>query len=203
MHLVSRHIPSPSDTELANLISASQMHLWRYGITGIHDFDGPRAFSALQLLHKEKVLGIRVVKNIPVEYLQAAIEIGLRPGFGDDWLRLGNVKIFSDGALGPHTAAMFDPYEGEDENTGMLLLDAEEITDIGQKAIEGGFGLCVHAIGDRANHAALNAFEALKSLQKKGGNRTIRHRIEHLQLLHPQDRLAYQGVNKLLVETLS
>jgi hypothetical protein len=194
MQLVSQHIPSPSDGEVANLLSASQLNLWKLGITGIHDFDGPRAFSALQLLHNRGELGLRVLKNIPVDYMSATIEIGLRTGFGDEWLRLGNIKIFSDGALGPHTAAMFDSYEGGGDNTGMLLLDSEEIIEIGKTAIEGGYGLCVHAIGDKANNAALNAIETLQSFHNNDPDNRILHRIEHLQLLHPQD---LQRVSKL------
>jgi predicted amidohydrolase YtcJ len=194
MQLVSQHIPSPSDEELASLLVVSQNKLWQLGITGFHDFDGSKAFSALQLLHERGELGIRVLKNIPVDNLAAVIEIGLRPLFGDAWLRLGNVKIFSDGALGPHTAAMFDPYDGGGDNTGMLLHDSEAITEIGKTAIDAGFGLCVHAIGDRANNAALDAFENLQSFQNNDPGNFIRHRIEHLQLLHPHD---LQRVSKL------
>jgi predicted amidohydrolase YtcJ len=196
MRLVSQHIPSPSVDELAFHISNAQHHLWEVGITGIHDFDGIGAFSALQLLRNRGDLGLRVIKNIPVDYLPSALQVGLRSGFGDHWLRLGNIKLFSDGALGPHTAAMIEPFEGDSENTGMLLLDSEEIAEIGRKANKGGFGLSIHAIGDRANHIVLNALEMMQSLQTRSKNETIRHRIEHLQLLHPDDlhRVSKMGV---------
>lgn len=196
MQLVSQHIPSPTIDETAYEMIAAQTQLWSLGITSIHDFDGPHAFSAFQHLHNRGKLGLRVIKNIPVEYLSSALEIGLQPGFGHDLIRLGNIKLFSDGALGPHTAAMFDPYEGEEDNSGILLLDSEGITEVGKMAVEAGFGLCVHAIGDKANNAALNAFETILNYQENEPVLPIRHRIEHLQLLHPQDipRVAQLGI---------
>jgi predicted amidohydrolase YtcJ len=194
MDLLKQHIPHPTDEALAKLLSTAQEHLWRYGITAVHDFDGPHAFSALQILKDDGGLGLRVLKNLPLDYIDAAIEIGLRSGFGDDWLRMGNIKIFSDGALGPHTAATFDPYQDEPENIGMLLLDTEQIVEIGRKAMTGGFGLSVHAIGDRANHAVLDAFEILGSSAEQRVGSRIRHRIEHLQLVHPDD---FKRVSKL------
>jgi hypothetical protein len=196
MKLVSQHFPANTSEGNADLVSAAQEHLWKYGITGVHDFDGPSAFSALQILHMRQELGLRIIKNIPVEYISSAIEIGLMPGFGNKWIRVGNIKVFMDGALGSHTAAMFEPYEGQGDNTGMLLLDSDELTEIGRRASEAGFGLSVHAIGDKANSVTLDAFEQLKKFQFESHPHPIRHRIEHLQLLHPQDvkRVSQLGV---------
>ena len=86
-------------------------------------------------------------KNLPVDLLPHAAALGLRSGFGDDILHIGSVKLFADGALGPRTAAMLQPYEGETANTGMLLLDHEEILEHGQLAAENGLPLAIHAIG--------------------------------------------------------
>ena len=108
-------------------------------------------------------------------------------GFGDAWIRLGGVKLFSDGALGPRTAAMLEPYIGEPDNCGLLLLDSEELFNRGVQAAEAGFGLTVHAIGDRANREVLNAFQFLRDHEKIHGYKPHRHRIEHVQLLHKQD----------------
>lgn len=196
MRLVAEHIPAPTVNELIKLMKEAQKNLWQVGITSIHDFDGVTAFSALQLMKERDDLGLRVLKNLPVDYLSTALDLGLRSGFGDDWLWLGNIKVFADGALGPHTAAMIKPYEHEENNYGMLLLDAEEIAEIGIKARNGGFGLCVHAIGDKANHVVLNALEMLLKKTNSIGEETLRYRIEHLQLLHPDDlhRVADLGV---------
>jgi predicted amidohydrolase YtcJ len=127
------------------------------------------------------------VKNIPVAQLSSAHELGLRSGFGDAWIRIGNVKVFADGALGPRTAAMLQPYDGEPENLGMLLQDSEALAEVFEDAATSGFGMTVHAIGDRANHEVLNAYELLRVFERERGLPKRRHRIEHLQVLHPDD----------------
>jgi hypothetical protein len=119
--------------------------------------------------------------------LEHAVGLGLRTGFGDDWLRIGSVKVFMDGALGPRTAAMFQPYLGEPENRGILNLDAEELFDHARRAADAGLGMTVHAIGDRANHEVLDAYERLRAYEREKGLPHLRHRIEHVQVIHPAD----------------
>lgn len=151
---------------------------------------------ALQQLHTRGKLKLRVTKSIPIEDLDHAVELGLRTGFGDDWLRIGSVKAFMDGALGPHTAAMFQPYEKEPENRGILNMDAEELFESGRRAAGAGLSLAVHAIGDRANHEVLDAYEQLRRFERDNNLSPLRHRIEHVQILHPDDagRLAHMGI---------
>jgi predicted amidohydrolase YtcJ len=161
--------------------------LARMGLTGIHDFDRRRCFSALQILRQKGDLPLRVVKSIPLEDLPLATGLGLRTGFGDDYLRIGSVKAFADGALGPRTAAMIQPYKGEPSNRGMLLLDVEEMVEHGRQAVDGGLSLAVHAIGDRAIHEMLEAFSQIRAYEKARGLSPLPHRIEHVQLIHPQD----------------
>ncbi len=180
--LVEKYIPDLTQDELINSISNAQMELLKIGITSVHDFDQQDCFKALQHLKADGRLRIRVIKSIPLDLLPNAIELGIHSSFGDDWLRIGSVKMFTDGALGPHTAAMLQPYDLSPDNYGMLLMDSNEIYEHGHKAVSNGLSLAVHAIGDRANREALNAFEALRQLEGK-----LRHRIEHVQLLHPDD----------------
>jgi predicted amidohydrolase YtcJ len=187
MELVGDVIPEQTIGEIADAIEKAQIILWKMGLTGVHDFDRRDSFMALQQLHQGGKLKLRVLKNIPVELLDQAYELGLRAGFGDDWLRIGSVKVFMDGALGPHTAAMFQPYIGEGENRGILNMDGEELFEHGRKAAQVGLGMTVHAIGDRANHEVLNAYEQLRSYEKENGLPALRHRIEHVQVLHPDD----------------
>jgi predicted amidohydrolase YtcJ len=187
MELVGDVIPEQTIGEIAEAIEKAQIILWKMGLTGVHDFDRRDSFMALQQLHAHGKLKLRVLKNIPVELLDQAFELGLRAGFGDDWLRIGSVKAFMDGALGPHTAAMFQPYIGEGENRGILNMDGEELFEYGRKAAQVGLGMTVHAIGDRANHEVLNAYEQLRGYEKENGLPALRHRIEHVQVLHPDD----------------
>lgn len=187
MELVSRAIPSPGDAELAGMIEEAQESLWRLGLTGVHDFDGRSCFAALQHLRTQGRLGLRILKHLRLEQLDGALAAGLRSGFGDAMLRLGNVKIFADGALGPRTAAMLSPYDDEPENRGMLLLDEEQLLEISLRAARGGWPMTIHAIGDRANHQVLNALRALREISTREDIPWRRHRIEHVQVLHPDD----------------
>jgi predicted amidohydrolase YtcJ len=187
MGLINRVLPEPSVQEVCRAISDAQAALWKVGITGLHDYDQSRCFSALQILHEENRLQLRVIKGIPLADLPNAVSLGLRSGFGDDFLRIGNLKLFADGALGPHTAAMLEPYENEPENTGMLFLDSEQVFEYGQEAARSGIGLSIHAIGDRANHEVLNGYAHLRQYETQNHLPHLRHRIEHVQILHPED----------------
>ncbi len=196
MSLVEDVIPARTSAESAEAIAAAQVNLWRYGITSVHDFDGSRCFEALQLLDAQNRLKLRVVKSIQGDKLEHAAALGLRMGFGNDRLRIGSVKLFSDGALGPHTAAMFAPYQSDGDNSGILLLDNEQVLEIGILAAEHGLSLAIHAIGDRANHEVLVGLATLRQYETDHGLPHLRHRIEHVQVLHPADlnRLAELNV---------
>lgn len=196
MEWVSKVIPEPTLASIVDAIEKAQPLLWRMGLTGVHDFDRRACFMALQQLHVQDKLKLRVTKSIPLEDLDHAVELGLRTGFGDDWLRIGSIKAFMDGALGPRTAAMFQPYINEPENRGILNIDSEDLYESGRRAVEGGLSLAVHAIGDRANHEVLNAYEQLRRFERERNLPPLRHRIEHVQVLHPDDasRLADLGI---------
>ncbi len=185
--LVEKLVPEPPADALAEAIEKAQSTLWGFGLTGVHDFDRREAFMALQKLNADHKLRLRVTKSIPVEMLEQASQVGLRSGFGDESLRIGSVKAFMDGALGPRTAAMFQPYAGEPSNRGVLNLDGEQVFEIGKRAADAGLGMAVHAIGDRANHEVLEAYEQLRKYETEKGLPRLRHRIEHVQLLHPDD----------------
>lgn len=187
VRMVGDLVPEPGLDELVEMMDKAQHILWGMGLTGIHDFDRRDSFMALQKLHADGRLKLRVTKNIPVDLLEQAFELGLRTGFGDDWLRIGSVKVFMDGALGPRTAAMFQPYDDEPENRGILNFDGEGLFEFGRRAADVGLGMTVHAIGDRANHEVLNAFEQLRAYETENRLPHLRHRIEHVQVLHPDD----------------
>ena len=196
METVGDVIPAATVNDIANAMEKAQQILWKMGLTGIHDFDRRDSFMALQQLRSQGKLKLRVLKNMPVELLDQAYELGLRSGFGDDMLRIGNIKAFMDGALGPHTAAMFQPYIGEEENRGILNMDGEELFEHGRKAAQVGLGMTVHAIGDHANHEVLDAYEQLRTYETENQLPHLRHRIEHVQVIHPDDaaRLAQLNV---------
>lgn len=176
-------IPPATLDEIVDALDGAQEHLLALGITGIHDVDGVPAFAAFQELRRQGRLRVRVVKYVRLESLDAALEAGLRTGLGDEWLRFGGLKLFADGALGSRTGAMFAPYEGEPENVGLLTLEPDYLIEVAQRAAAGGLALAVHAIGDRANALVVDALEAARAV-----NPGLRHRIEHVQLMRPEDR---------------
>jgi len=171
-------------------LRVAQEHLLAAGLTGVHDVDGAPAFAALQTVHREQALRLRVVKYVRREALPGLLEAGVRTGFGDHRLRLGGLKLYADGALGARTGALFTPYEGEPHNLGVLTLEPEELMSLAQQAVGGGLALAVHAIGDRANRMVLDALEAVRPL-----NPSLRHRVEHAQLLTPEDVGRFQQLN--------
>ena len=195
VNLIENIIPKPGPADIESALLEAQQVLWQYGLTGVHDFDQRRCFTALQNLQEQDQLRLRVIKSIPHELLDAAVELGLRSGFGGKYLRIGSLKLFTDGALGPHTAAMFDPYEDETDNRGMLFMDREELLQIGIKAAKNGISLAVHAIGDAANHEILEAYAALRQMEKQEHLPHLRHRIEHVQCLHPADQPRLAALN--------
>jgi predicted amidohydrolase YtcJ len=198
MNMVARLIPTVSPDELAGMVKVAIARAHRGGLTGVHDFDDARALQAYQLLKERGELTLRVVKNLPVEVLDQAVELGLRWGFGDDFLRIGGIKSFADGALGPRTAWMLAPYEGEPDNYGICVTDPETLVERVRKASQAGLPSAIHAIGDRAVHEVLNIYELIRKEEAERGisYHQMRHRIEHVQLIHPEDagRLGRLGV---------
>jgi predicted amidohydrolase YtcJ len=187
MKLVSEIIPAPSPVVLAQKIQNAQERLWKFGITGLHDFDSSSCLGALQILRDQELLGLRILKSIPVKDFESALELGVQTNFGDVWLRFGGVKLYADGALGTCTASMLAPYGEDPENVGMLLLEEDELLELSKRAVLGGLSLAIHSIGDRANRQVLDVFEALRHFESEHGLPHLRHRIEHAQLLHPDD----------------
>ena len=198
MDLVANSIPKMTTLQVEQAILSAQPLLLQMGLTGAHDFDRGQCFLALQHLHKKGQLQLRVTKSIPLEDLKNVVQLKLSTGLGDTTLRIGSVKGFADGALGPHTAAMLTPYEDDPHNTGILMLTTEDLYKYGRIAVEAGLSLAIHAIGDRAVREVLQAFSQLRKYEAarpvtKG---PLRHRIEHVQVIHPDDkaRLAELGV---------
>ncbi|HSP72772.1 MAG TPA: amidohydrolase, partial [Gaiellaceae bacterium] len=159
----------------------------RRGVTSVHDKDGwLGALGLWQTLRAAGMLTLRVWQSIPHEQVAQAAGLGLRGGFGDDFLRLGYLKAFMDGTLGSQTALMLD-------GGGVEITTREELEEIVRRGAEAGLPVAVHAIGDRANRNALDAFEATREHWAPNG---LRPRIEHAQCLAAEDvpRFAALGV---------
>ena len=183
MHLVGRLVPEPKTESLIPLMREAIASANRAGLTMLHDMDGSQSFAATQMLRERGELHIRILKSIPLEHLDEAIALGMRSGLGDDWLRIGQVKMLADGALGPRTAWMLGGYETDPSDTGIPTAPIEALSEAVRKANDAGLGCAIHAIGDRACREVLDIYQACGHPPNAGG----RNRIEHSQILHPQD----------------
>jgi predicted amidohydrolase YtcJ len=184
MDLMFRLFDDPPLDEAMEAIKAGMANAHKHGLVGVHTMEGAPAFRGFQQLRATGELKLRVLMQIPEENLDAAIQAGLRSGFGDEQLRIGGVKIFSDGALGAHTAYMLAPYADKPDDYGIPVATAEHLREVVGKAGRAGIAAFVHAIGDRANREVLDAIEASR---RAGEGLYLRHRIEHAQILHPDD----------------
>ncbi|HDQ73418.1 MAG TPA: amidohydrolase, partial [Chloroflexi bacterium] len=143
INLVTDVIPPPTEEETVDAMREGFGILHRLGVTGVHDYrimggvDGPPAFRAYQRLQAAGELALRMWMHIPGERLDEAIALGLRTGMGDDYLRVGHVKLFSDGGQGARTAWMLEPYEDTGE-CGMPLTPMDEIARAVERAERAG-----------------------------------------------------------------
>ncbi|MEO5619005.1 MAG: amidohydrolase family protein, partial [Candidatus Eisenbacteria bacterium] len=151
--------PQPDDARDRAVLRLAAAALHALGITGVHAFEGARARRMLRELARDDRLGLRVLMHIPHASLEAAVALGARSGGGDLRFRIGAIKLFADGTLGSRTAALLAPYAGT-ESTGMDLIEAAELRRLVAYAAEAGLATAVHAIGDRAVRATLDAMEA-------------------------------------------
>jgi predicted amidohydrolase YtcJ len=182
--LVVSRIPRVTDAEIQQAVLEAQGELHSHGITGIHSFPGvhlpePDPLPVLQGLAAKKLLALRVLQHIAADKLSAAIALGLRSGFGGDWMRIGAVKMFLDGALGSRTAWMLEPYENSD-NVGVQVLQRADFEGTVMRAADAGIATTVHAIGDAA---VAMAFDVLARAPRVAA---LPHRVEHVQCLPAQ-----------------
>jgi len=119
--------------------------------------------------------------SAPAHDFATALAKAMRTGDGDAWLRIGHLKIFTDGALGSQTAALEEPYEGT-EDRGILTFDPLELRADVARAAAAGLAVAIHAIGDRAVRVALEAIAPTRVTLPK-----LRQRLEHVQLVREED----------------
>jgi hypothetical protein len=191
INLVREIMPAPSDAVTDKAMYKAKQKVHALGLTGVHDFrimggkDGPPALRAWQRLRADKKLDLRAWVMIPGELLEEAIALGLQTGLGDEFLRIGGAKFFSDGATGPRTAWMLEPFE--DAGSGLPLTPMNELAEQISKAHKAGISTAIHSIGDRAVRELLDVFTEVAEKQSAPSKEQIPHRIEHVQHSHPND----------------
>src|SRR5438034_7494731 len=200
--LADRAVPAATEADCDAATMRAQDEALKRGVTGVESLEQASSYAAAQRAHDRGDLKLRAVMGIPHRSLalslpttgtppqirdtapfdfEAALATGMRTGQGDEWLQLGHVKYFTDGALGSQTAALEEPYEGT-EDRGILTFDPIELRTDVARAAAAGLAAAIHAIGDRAVRVALDAIAPTRVTLPK-----LRQRLEHVQLVREED----------------
>jgi predicted amidohydrolase YtcJ len=185
MRLVAQNIPDPTDEHRRRGIEMVLADLAKNGVTSAQDNSEWEDFLVYHALKDEGKLTVRITEwlhfTLPLRELQNQRSEG---GTSDPWLKTGTLKMVIDGALGSRTAAMLAPYSDDPSTSGIMIMDPEKLRQMAIERDKAGFQIAFHAIGDRANRVALDVFEAVA---KANGPRDRRDRIEHAQVVAPED----------------
>jgi predicted amidohydrolase YtcJ len=190
--LVTRVIPEPSRELNLRAAAVALKEAARLGVTTIQDNSSTDALATYQELRARGQLTARFYVWRYFALKDALIGAGVRTGLGDEWIRLGALKILADGSLGAETAAFFDPYHDDPETHGLLLYPVADLEAMIQEADAQGFELAVHAIGDRANSLVLGAFE---KAAKANPDKRRRFRVEHAQVVRVEDLERFKALD--------
>jgi predicted amidohydrolase YtcJ len=189
-------IPPPSAAELREATVAATQELNRWGLTSVHDAGVER--EVIDVFEEVAKAGQFSVRNYVMirsddSTLAHYFRRGPQSGLYDGRLWIKSIKISADGALGSRGAALLEPYSDDPKNSGLALVPPGRVKQVGLQALQHGFQLNVHAIGDRANRMVLDEFEAALKASPSSDHR---FRVEHAQILHPEDipRFARLGV---------
>jgi predicted amidohydrolase YtcJ len=152
------------------------------GVTTVHDIvRSGEPVRAYQEIYQEGRLPARVslLPRVIESFIESKslIELGLITGFGNEWLRVGGVKMSIDGGITGRNACFYDPYEDDEHNCGIIRIEQDELNETVLRCHTAGLRCCVHAIGDRAFDMALGAYE---NAIEKSPRKDHRHRIEHM-----------------------
>jgi predicted amidohydrolase YtcJ len=175
MQPVADLVPHPDDATFDDAMARALEDLAALGLTGVHSMDSARGFGSWQRLRAQGRLPIRITYNLPAADLPHAARIGVRSGWGDEWLRIWGVKAFLDGSLGSRTAEMLD-------GSGVPRLSQPDLVELVEQCARAQLNVCLHAIGDGAVRRALDALAPHREAWQHW-----RPRIEHAQCVSPKD----------------
>lgn len=187
MQLIEEAIPPKTDSEQQKALQESMKRMREVGLTGVHDAGiDADVYELYRSFVDEEKITTRIYTMImgTSDNFDELSNNGPVLPYKDDMLALRSVKLYQDGALGSRGAALLEPYSDDPGNHGLLFHTEDELTQKIRKAASAGYQVNIHAIGDRANHVTLNAFENVK---QTFGNLDLRHRIEHAQVVQPSD----------------
>jgi len=177
---------SPEEDILRALDHARQL-----GLTGVHASTDLKELEIYKKLKKEGQLTLRIYAWLPIEEMDECLKLGLKQGQGDEFLKIGFLKAFIDGTLGSGTALMFEPFADAPGQSGLAQYSEQEFYELIDRAYAHGFQVGTHAIGDKGVNWVLNAIE---KAEKKYGQKDLRYRIEHAQIIKPEDIKRFRGL---------
>ena len=188
--IVRRAIPDPSREEKLQALRNGIKLANQLGLARVHVLGGVNAgrddlqnVDLLEELRRNGELTLRfylAYRLDPPEMTQHQLQDIVRASerYKDDWIAAGSAKIFLDGVIETHTAAMLQPYSDDPHLRGELLWDPERYTEFVAELDREGIQVFTHAIGDRAIRLALDAY---KNAAEKNSTHDMRHRIEHIE----------------------
>ena len=194
MALIRNHIPAPTREEEKKSLQAGLDFMSRMGWTQVQEAGGDYAdVELLKEIHAEGKLKTRLYYfMLSGEEGAKLLERGAEYS-EDNMLDIAGIKYFGDGGLGSRGAALLEPYD--DENTsGLVLIDGDKALDVYIEALKKGIQIETHAIGDYTNRFVLDLYEeAFKAVpEAERVNENPRWRIEHAQIIHPDDQIRYK-----------
>lgn len=188
-------VPPLDQTQMQEAVLAAAKIALRTGITSVQTLlDTPDQMQAYSALYRQGKLPLRVTGIPPYSAVQQLHTHGINTGFGNEWLRFGGAKLFSDGSLGAQTALLSSPYTDKPGTLGIRIYDPEDLKRKCRDAQSKGFQVAIHAIGDQALRETLDGFEY--ALQGES-NEIHRHRVEHAAICSP-DLLERMARNKIV-----
>jgi predicted amidohydrolase YtcJ len=191
IELVAKVVPPATHEQNLRAVRGALKEAARLGVTSLQDASDADALRTYVELARAGELTARLNVWRAAETLPALIAAGITTGLGDDWVRVGAVKLYADGSMGAGTAAFFAPYADDSSTSGLLVTPVPELKRMVEDADQHGLQLAVHAIGDRANALVLDSVQALVA---KHGRRDRRFRIEHAQVVRASDLDRYRDL---------
>ena len=184
MDIVSRAIPEISEQQIIDYIETAFAKLASEGLTSVHDAGiSPEEINAFKKIGAADRLDVRVYGMLAVtsDGYEEVIKKGPEPSLFDDKLSVRSIKIQIDGALGSRGAALDEPYSDRPDSYGLLLHTPEQTEAMTKFAMDNGFQVNTHAIGDKGNRLLLDIFA------KYPEHKNLRNRVEHAQIVHIED----------------
>ena len=199
MWLLGRLVPPPTREDAVKALAYLSQAAAEVGLTTIHDIAlSPEDISAYQEAYRRGVLKIRVQMSPLVsrpEDVEKFRAMGIHTGFGDERLKLGPIKIFTDGGMAAKTIALYQPVKGEPQNFGLLIWKAEDLEKTHQQLVSLGWQLATHAIGDRAIDQVLDSYAKIRKLYPE---RDLRLRVIHCGIATPAIQKRLKELNVLV-----